>query len=240
MSVRLQACLNGSRSTDDHPAVPVTPRAVADDALRCVRAGADGVHVHPRDPDGAESLAADDVARTVLAIRRVAPDLEISISTGAWIEPDPLRRLGSIRRWEHRPDVASVNLAEPGAAEIAEVLLDHGVAVEAGLWSVDDVARLDAAGLADRCRRFLVETVSGEPPEAAGSLATVMLAALDGLGASGDRLVHGSGRSTWSVLELAGRLGHATRIGLEDTRRLPDGRQAESNAALVATAVRLL
>lgn len=240
MSVRLQACLNGTRSVDDHPAVPIGPRSVADDALRCVRAGADGVHVHPRGDDGAESLAADDVARTVLAIRRVAPDLEISVSTGAWIESDPLRRLGQIRRWEHHPDVASVNLAEPGAAEVAEVLLDHGIDVEAGLWSVDDVVRLDASGLAGRCRRFLVETVSGESPEAAGELATVMLAALDDIGATADRLVHGSGRSTWTVLELAGRLGHATRIGLEDTRRLPDGRRAESNAALVATAARLL
>lgn len=240
MTVRLQACLNGSRAADDHPALPVAARAVADDALRCVRAGADGVHVHPRDRDGAESLGADDIARTVLAIRRVAPDLEISVSTGAWIEADPLRRLALIRRWEHRPDVASVNLAEPGAVETAEVLLDHGVAIEAGLWGVDDVDRLDASGLAGRCRRLLVETVSGETPEGATALATAMLDALDGIGATGERLVHGSGRSTWPVLQLAGRLGHATRIGLEDTRRLPDGRPAESNATLVATACRLL
>ncbi len=238
--MRLQACLNGSRAADDHPALPLAPRAVADDALRCVRAGADGVHVHPRGPDGAETLDADDVARTLLAIRRVAPDVEISISTGAWIEPDPLRRLGLVRRWQHRPDVASVNLAEPGALEVAEVLLDHDIAIEAGLWSVDDIDRLEVSGLAGRCRRLLVETVSGETPEVATALATTMLERLAEIDATGDRLVHGSGRSTWPVLTLAGRLGHATRIGLEDTRRLPDGRTAESNAALVATACRLL
>ncbi len=238
--MRLQACLNGTRTSDDHPAVPIAPRAVADDALRCVRVGADGVHVHPRGSDGAETLGADEVARTILAIRKVAPDLEISVSTGAWIEPDPLRRLGLIRRWEHRPDVASVNLSEPGAVETAEVLLDQDVAIEAGLWSIDDVGRLEASGLAGRCRRLLVETVSGETPEAATALATAMLDALDDIGATGDRLVHGSGRSTWSVLTLAGRLGHPTRIGLEDTRRLPDGRHAGSNAELVAAACRLL
>lgn len=36
------------------------------------------------------------------------------------------------------------------------------------------------------------------------------------------------------MLRLAGRLGLATRIGLEDTLVLPDGERAESNARLVA------
>ncbi|MEM8903965.1 MAG: 3-keto-5-aminohexanoate cleavage protein [Actinomycetota bacterium] len=239
-TVRLQVCVNGARAADDHPALPVRPRAVADDLLRCLRVGADAVHVHPRGEDGTESLDAADVARTLLAIRRVAPDVEISVSTGAWIEPDPVRRLGHIRRWEHLPDVASVNLSEVGAVETAEVLLDRGVGVEAGLWSVGDVDRLAVSGLAGRCRRLLVEAVGGESPEDAAALVTTVLEALDGVEATGDRLVHGAGRSTWAVLSLAGRLGLATRIGLEDTRRLPDGRQADSNAALVAAACRLL
>jgi uncharacterized protein (DUF849 family) len=35
------------------------------------------------------------------------------------------------------------------------------------------------------------------------------------------------------VLRLAGRLGLATRIGLEDTLLLPDGQRAVSNVQLV-------
>uniref|UniRef100_UPI0015F0DAE4 3-keto-5-aminohexanoate cleavage protein n=1 Tax=Streptomyces shenzhenensis TaxID=943815 RepID=UPI0015F0DAE4 len=45
--------------------------------------------------------------------------------------------------------------------------------------------------------------------------------------------------STWSwpVLRPAGRLGLATRIGLEDTLLLPDGERALSNARLVTEAL---
>jgi hypothetical protein len=47
-------------------------------------------------------------------------------------------------------------------------------------------------------------------------------------------LLHGEEGGTWPVLRLAGRLGLATRIGLEDTLFLPDGQRALSNAELVA------
>ena len=47
-------------------------------------------------------------------------------------------------------------------------------------------------------------------------------------------LLHGEDGGAWPVLRLAGRLGLGTRIGLEDTLLLPDGRRAVSNAELVA------
>ena len=48
----LQACLNGSRTASEHPAVPLTPAALAADARRVYQAGAAAVHVHPRDHAG--------------------------------------------------------------------------------------------------------------------------------------------------------------------------------------------
>ena len=39
------------------------------------------------------------------------------------------------------------------------------------------------------------------------------------------------------MIELAGRRGYDTRVGLEDTLTLPDGSRAEGNAALVAAAI---
>ncbi len=50
-------------------------------------------------------------------------------------------------------------------------------------------------------------------------------------------LLHGQEGGSWPVLRLAGRLGLATRTGLEDTLLLPDGRRAGSNAQLVAAAL---
>jgi len=57
----LQACLNGSRTATEHPAVPLTPAALAADARRVLEAGASALHLHPRDQAGRESLALDVV-----------------------------------------------------------------------------------------------------------------------------------------------------------------------------------
>ena len=53
-------------------------------------------------------------------------------------------------------------------------------------------------------------------------------------------LLHGLDESCWPLLEHAGVRGVQTRIGMEDTLRLPDGSTAPDNAALVAAAVELL
>jgi uncharacterized protein (DUF849 family) len=53
-------------------------------------------------------------------------------------------------------------------------------------------------------------------------------------------LLHGFDESSWPLLEHAGVSGLQTRIGMEDTMRLPDGSTADDNAALVSAAVQLL
>lgn len=52
-------------------------------------------------------------------------------------------------------------------------------------------------------------------------------------------LLHGESAGAWPVLNLALREGLDTRIGLEDTPHLPDGRVADDNAELVTEAHRL-
>ncbi|MFG2055035.1 3-keto-5-aminohexanoate cleavage protein [Micromonospora sp. NPDC048930] len=65
----LKACLNGGRRREEHLAVPVTPAELAADAVRCAASGVAAVHVHPRDPAGAESLAPTAIADAVTAVR---------------------------------------------------------------------------------------------------------------------------------------------------------------------------
>src|SRR5207244_897872 len=105
--VLIKACLNGSRSPDQHPAVPASPEQLAAEAQRAVAAGAGALHVHPRAADGSETLdpAACDAA--VLALRHACPGVPVGLSTGAFIEPDPARRLELISAWTERPDFAS-------------------------------------------------------------------------------------------------------------------------------------
>src|SRR5204862_6204395 len=106
----LQAALNGPYTKADHPAMPITAAELAADARACVEAGAGAIHMHPRDADGRESLAADVIDAAVREVR-AACGVPVGVSTGAWIEPGLERRIALIGEWTE-PDYASVNVSE--------------------------------------------------------------------------------------------------------------------------------
>ncbi|RWX58532.1 3-keto-5-aminohexanoate cleavage protein, partial [Mesorhizobium sp. M2A.F.Ca.ET.039.01.1.1] len=114
----VQACINGARPADFHPALPLDPEAMARDAAASIAAGAAELHVHARGADSRESLAPEAMDRTVAALRRACPGTLIGVSTGAWIEKDDLRTLVAISGWRELPDYASVNLSEAAAPEV--------------------------------------------------------------------------------------------------------------------------
>ncbi|MFI9394330.1 3-keto-5-aminohexanoate cleavage protein [Streptomyces bauhiniae] len=228
----MQVCLNGSRTAADGAQVPLTPDELARSAVEAVAAGATEVHVHPRTPCGRESLSARVVGPVVEALRGRA-GVPVGVTTGAWAEPDPAERLERVRSWSVLPDFASVNWHEPGAEELAELLLARGVGVEAGIWSgTGGAARFAASPLGPRVLRVLAE-VTDTAPATTGASAHALLAEL-GTAHGRPVLLHGEDGGAWPVLRLAGRLGLTTRIGLEDTLFLPDGEPAPSNARLVA------
>ncbi|MFF4089604.1 3-keto-5-aminohexanoate cleavage protein [Streptomyces nigra] len=232
----LQVCLNGSRGAGDGTAVPLTPSAVAESAAAAVAAGATDVHVHPKSPCGRDSLS-PGVLTPVLTALRERVRVPVGVTTGAWAEPDPAARVARVRAWTVLPDHASVNWHEPGAEDVAAALLERGVGVEAGIWSgTDGAARFAASPLGPRVLRVLAE-VTDPVPDSAVTTARALLAEL-GPAHGRPVLLHGEDGSAWPVLRLAGRLGLATRIGLEDT--LADGERACSNADLVTEALRLL
>ncbi|EDY59493.2 conserved hypothetical protein [Streptomyces sviceus ATCC 29083] len=187
----------------------------------------------PRHLVGFFCLSPRVVAATLEAIRaRVS--VPVGVTTGAWAEPDPTTRLARVRSWTVLPDHASVNWHEPGAEETAAALIDLGIGVEAGIWSgTDAAARFAVSPLGPKVLRVLAEVTDTETAEASAR------ALLTELGAAHGRpvLLHGEDGGAWPVLRLAGRLGLATRIGLEDTLVLPEGQPALSNAQLVAEAL---
>ncbi|WP_237216394.1 3-keto-5-aminohexanoate cleavage protein [Falsiroseomonas oryziterrae] len=240
MARRIQACLNGARAVGFHPALPITAEALAVDAARCAAAGVVALHIHQRDAAGEETLEPETVGAAVAAMRRAAPGLPISVSTGDWIEHDDARQIACVRGWaalpaEARPDEASVNLSEPTAPAVMEALLRGGIGVEAGVASLADLDRLLALDLLPLCRRVLVEIDDVEPIPAE-ALATAILARLDG---APERQLHGFGRSAWPMARRAAALGLMLRLGLEDVAELPDGGVAPGNAALVAAGLAL-
>ena len=237
----LQACLNGVRPTFFHPRLPTTPDAIVADAVEAVGAGAHEIHLHVRDEAGAETLSPDAVDRIFAVLRARLPGTSVGISTGDWIEKDDDRRLGMIADWRMVPDYASVNLSERDAPAVFEWLARRGVAVEAGLGSIDDARRLVALGLAARSLRILVELDdAGVSVEAAQRTADTILAVLAEAGISKPLLIHGAGQTVWSFVERAARERYSTRVGLEDGATMPDGTVASSNADLVAAAAALI
>jgi hypothetical protein len=100
-----------------------------------------------------------------------------------------------------------------------QALLDAGIGIEAGIWSVDDAERLAASGFATRVVRVLVEIV--HPVQDPAAEAMTIDERLDHLGIAAPRLHHGEEDATWPVLRQAATLGRDIRIGLEDPLFFP-------------------
>lgn len=225
----LQVCLNGSRDPAEHPALPRSPADFALAAREAVDAGAEDIHLHPKAPDGRDSLDPSIVDAVIMAVREAVPQVTIGVTTGAWATPDPS---DSIRMWTVLPDHASVNWHEDAAEHTAQALLDRGIAVHAGIWTgTDGAARFKNSPQRRRVQRILAEVMAPE-----SGLAEQLLAELRGYGRI---LLHGEGEATWPVLRHAVKEGLDARIGLEDTLVLPDGSPARGNADLVRAALEL-
>lgn len=235
----LQACVNGARDVAQHPWLSADASVVAVDAARAVEAGADEIHVHPKDASGRDSLAPDDVDRWVRAIRAAAPGVPVGVTTGEWAEPDVPRRLAAIEAWSELPNLASVNWHEAGADDVAALLIRRGVGVEAGIWDGAGLEAWRRSPVRSGCRRVLVE-LSDEAADVVRDHADGLIAHIAREEPGIPILLHGEERSTWPTFELAVERGLASRIGLEDTLSLPDGTTAPGNAALVRAAARVM
>jgi uncharacterized protein (DUF849 family) len=232
----VKACINGVRTPDQHPNLPVTPDELAAEAVAAHRAGAKAVHMHPKNADGVDSLHAAEVDAAVAAVRQALPGLPLGVTTGFWALPDPGQRLRAVQSWTVLPDFASLNWHEPGSPELANVLLGRGLGVEVGIFHAEAAQAWAASDIAAHCMRVMIELGADGDVSTADELLGIIASA----GSPAPVLLHGLDESCWPLLEHAGARGVQTRIGLEDTLLLPDGAVADGNAALVAAAVELL
>jgi uncharacterized protein (DUF849 family) len=234
--VFLQVALNGDRV---HPAAPRTAWATAEAAKACVAAGAHSVHVHAFDKAGRETLDGTACAKVLRAIRAACPGTPISLTTSAAIVSDPQERLRIVGAWQEMPDLVTANQGEAGIVELCELLLSRGVAIEAGLLTVEDAHAFVRSGLGGRCRRVLIE-----PLDAAVEVALAHAAEMEEIvvsaGITIEQVHHGEGIACWAVNRCALERGHGIRTGLEDVTVLPDGTPARDNADLVAAALKLI
>lgn len=234
--VFLQAALNGDRV---HPAAPRTAASIAEAARSAVDAGVQSVHVHVFDEDGRETLDGAACAVVLRAIRTACAGIAISLTTSATIVSDPQERLRIVEAWTDLPELVTANQGEAGIVELCEFLLRRGVEIEAGLLSVDDARAFVRSGLAERCRRVLIEPLDEDSDVAVQSAASMEeIVALAGIRL--EQVHHGYGAACWAVNRRALERGHGIRTGFEDVTVLPDGMPALDNADLVTAAVRMI
>src|SRR5437588_9450172 len=105
--VVITAALTGVLATRDHcPAIPYTPKEIAEDAQRCVESGAAVVHIHARRDDGAPDWSVEHY-REIMEEVRARTDVIINFSTGAVGIPAE-ERIAHIR--DLRPEMGALNM----------------------------------------------------------------------------------------------------------------------------------
>lgn len=227
----LQCCPNGSRDPEEHPAVPSTPQQCAQEAAAAVAAGATDLHIHPRTDDGRDSLAPGDVAAWLDAVRERV-DVPVGVTTGAWAWTGRGSAARAVEAWDVLPDHASVNWHERGSEAVCAALLERGVAINAGLWTVEDAhAWLDSPW--PKHTALVLLELADLPDQKQAAQELLDLVRPTGLPV----LLHGEGRSAWPVLDVAKAHGVPTRIGLEDVLEGPHGEPVQGNADLVSLAL---
>jgi len=137
---------NGARrGKTDHAALPITAGEIAETAHSCHVAGADGLHLHVRDDQGAHSLDAGRYREAIDEVTRLVPDMRIQITTEAVGIYDVAAQLDCLQ--QVRPGWASISIREiaraPGLADrVYGACADMGCEVQHILYDTEDVALL--------------------------------------------------------------------------------------------------
>ena len=250
----LNVALTGMVPTKaDNASVPVTPEEIAEDAARCVAAGAAIVHLHARDSEGRPTYRAEVYAEIIRRIRERSPDVIVCVSTSGRLFKTFAERSEVLDlEGELVPDMASLTLGSlnfPKQASVndpemirrlARRMAERGVVPE---LEVFDLGMVDYA-------RFLIER--GELREPLyfnlllGSLGTLsatpahLTALVDALPTGSTWAGAGIGRFQFFVNAMAITMGGNVRVGLEDNLGLDaEKTRPATNLALVERLVRL-
>jgi 3-keto-5-aminohexanoate cleavage enzyme len=228
------------------PHVPFTPQEVADEAARCVEAGASVIHLHARTDDGSNTQSRERFQLLIDAIRKKT-DCIIQTTTGGAVGMSTTERAGPLGC---KPDMATLNC---GSVNFGD---DVFVNTRADIRSLAKLIA-EARSIPElECYEIghLEEALALRKEGLLTGLMHVqfVLGVTGGLGANEENLRYAISRlpqeSTWGVAavgrhqkpmtELAMRLGGHARVGLEDNIYLSKGVLSEGSAPLVGQAAR--
>ena len=258
--VVVTAALTGVLATRDQcPAIPYTPREIADEAERAAGAGAAIVHIHARTPEGGPDWSVETFAE-ILSEVRARTDVIVNFSTGAVGIP-PEQRIAHIR--ELRPDIGALNMGSMNYAIYSarkkafhhdlvfanpfrdiqfflEAMNESGVRPELECFDTGHIANtaplIDMGVLRPPFQFSLIMGVLGGIPATTRHLVNQV----DSLPDNSTWQVIGIGLRQWELAAAAVTMGGNVRVGLEDNFYVEEGKMAKSNGELVEKAVRIV
>jgi uncharacterized protein (DUF849 family) len=266
--VIISCAITGAGDTvGKHPAIPVTPRQIADSALEAAREGAAIVHLHVRDPKTGKAARDPALYReTVAHIRDSNVDVVVNITAGMGgdfvfnpAEPrtggpgtdlaDGAERVAHIE--ELKPEICtldcgSLNFGDAAFLATADVLRVMAKRIQAaGVRPEIECFELGHIWLA---KQLINEGLIDAPPLfqlclgvpwGAEATTETMLAMRNHLPAGANWAGFAIGRLQMPFVAQAALLGGNVRVGLEDNIWLDRGVPA-SNGSLVARAREIL
>jgi 3-keto-5-aminohexanoate cleavage enzyme len=231
-----------------NPNRPTNFDEIVESAVGGAKAGAAILHLHARTRDGTPTQDPDVYREMVDAIRSEAPDVVLNFTLSGTIGMDHEERLRALEAgpeigtldcgslnldgtvWATSPEVlerATAAMKEAGVRPELECLEPGWVCTAARLWEDGHVA--DPPFM-----QIMLGVGDGAPPRVDTLLHMASLIPREAVWAA-----TAIGPAHFRVMAVALALGAHVRTGLEDVAHLEDGRLAESNAELVARAVRL-
>lgn len=237
---------NGAyKKAADHPAVPMTPDALALEARACLDAGAGMMHMHVRKPDGSHLLDAHAYREALAAVdRAVGRELLVQVTSEAAGVYKAAEQIALVR--ELQPEAVSMGLREIAVPEIPETELaaffawvaERRIMAQIILYDEGDVQRwqsLRARGLVPP-GAWSVLFVLGRYSVGQTSSAYDLLPFLAAYDHTLPWAICAFGAEENACVTTAAAFGGHMRVGFENNLKLRDGSIAPGNAALVRQA----
>jgi len=240
----LMVAPNGARlGHDDHGALPITLAEIIATATACRAAGADGLHLHLRDQNGAHILDGGFYREAVAELERALPGFAVQATTEAVGQYSPaFQRTLALECGSRLVSVAMREITADGEIAACKALHDaskeRGISLQYILYGADDLTRLAAMlGPRDMLDGALqVLFVLGNHQGVAGrpEMLEPFLDGLSRLQIRPDWMVCAFGKTETTSLLAAHAKGGKLRVGFENSIWHQDGTVAVDNAARVA------
>lgn len=244
----ITAAINGAEVTkEQQPGLPTTPDEVAQEAVKCEKAGASIIHLHGRDMKG-KPTQDREVFKSYIEAIKSRSNIIIQTSTGGAVGMTPEERLQPVAL---RPEMATlttgtVNFGDEvfynspkDIEKFAAYMQEMGVKPEIEVFDcgmINNAMMLVKKGLLTLPLHFdLVMGVPGAIPGTPKNL--IHLVEVLPLGSTWT--VAGIGRTELPLGVMAVVLGGHVRVGFEDNIFYSKGVLAKSNAQLVERIVRI-